>query len=296
MPRWFRVYDDLVNDPKVQRLEPALFKFLINIWCLASSNGGKIPTIEQLQFSLREPDASLLVASLEALVHHGLADRFSNQHGSWLAPHSWSKRQYKSDLSTDRVKRFRSASRAATGNGDGAPPETDTDSEKKKGREEKQVNHTHTPLAESQQVEEVVVVGKESSPNGDGSERQVLSNFDFASDDGSVVITAEEFTQIETDCPSVKNIRGLARHACRSWLETIAPDERKTALLRWFRKKEAEKAAKPPKPPTGPADYRKIDMSPAAQAERDAERERSRLRRKDLERRQEARKNGHPPP
>jgi hypothetical protein len=30
MTRWFRVYNDLVDDPKVQRLDPTLFKALIN--------------------------------------------------------------------------------------------------------------------------------------------------------------------------------------------------------------------------------------------------------------------------
>jgi hypothetical protein len=38
MTHWFRVYDDVVDDPKVQRLEPSLFKALINLWCLTSAN------------------------------------------------------------------------------------------------------------------------------------------------------------------------------------------------------------------------------------------------------------------
>ncbi len=43
MTRWFRVYEDLVDDPKVQRLDPSCFKALINLWCLASANGGSWP-------------------------------------------------------------------------------------------------------------------------------------------------------------------------------------------------------------------------------------------------------------
>ena len=46
MTRWFRVYDDLVDDPKVQRLDPSLFKALINLWCLTSANGGVLPPID----------------------------------------------------------------------------------------------------------------------------------------------------------------------------------------------------------------------------------------------------------
>ena len=53
MTRWFRVYDDLVDDPKVQRLEPSLFKALINLWCLTSANDGVFPPIDEIAFKLR---------------------------------------------------------------------------------------------------------------------------------------------------------------------------------------------------------------------------------------------------
>lgn len=124
MARWFRLYDDLVDDPKVQRLPDDLFKLLINLWCLASKNKGKLPPIDDLAYSLRA-DKSLVLASLEALQGHGLVDTFSNQHSTWLAPHAWHKRQYKSDNSTERVRRFRNVS----GNGVETPPETDTEAE-----------------------------------------------------------------------------------------------------------------------------------------------------------------------
>ena len=116
--RWFRVYDELVDDPKVQRLPDDLFKFLVNIWCLASKNGGRLPPVDHIAYTLRAPD-SLVVASLEALISLGLADRMSNQYGSWVAPHAWNKRQYKSDSSTERVQRFRNVSC----NTDETPPE-----------------------------------------------------------------------------------------------------------------------------------------------------------------------------
>ena len=49
---WFRVHDDLVDDPKVQRLAPELFKALINLWCLASQNRGILPPIEDIVFTM----------------------------------------------------------------------------------------------------------------------------------------------------------------------------------------------------------------------------------------------------
>ena len=43
MARWFRMYAEVVDDPKVQRLSPALFRAWVNVLCLAASNGGVVP-------------------------------------------------------------------------------------------------------------------------------------------------------------------------------------------------------------------------------------------------------------
>jgi hypothetical protein len=53
MSHWFRVYDDVVDEPKIQRLEPSLFKALINLWCLTSANRGVLPPIHEVAFKLR---------------------------------------------------------------------------------------------------------------------------------------------------------------------------------------------------------------------------------------------------
>ena len=42
MTRWFRVYSDLVDDPKVQRLDPALFKRCFEMMVFASNS--RVPT------------------------------------------------------------------------------------------------------------------------------------------------------------------------------------------------------------------------------------------------------------
>ena len=41
--KWFRLYNDVINDPKVQRLDGETFKAWINILCLASKGGGVLP-------------------------------------------------------------------------------------------------------------------------------------------------------------------------------------------------------------------------------------------------------------
>jgi hypothetical protein len=102
MSRWFRVHDDLVDDAKIQRLDPSLFKALINFWCLASANDGVFPSINVIAFKLRmKPEKALRV--LDQLRAAGLVD--DDEKGA--RPHNWDQWQFKSDVSTSRVKRFR---------------------------------------------------------------------------------------------------------------------------------------------------------------------------------------------
>ena len=53
MSRWFRFYDEALDDPKVQRLAPHLFKTWINLLCLASKEDGTMPSNDDIAFRLR---------------------------------------------------------------------------------------------------------------------------------------------------------------------------------------------------------------------------------------------------
>lgn len=123
--RWFRLYDDVLNDPKVQRLDGDTFKFWINMLCIASKRGGVLPSIEDMAFEMR---VSVLVCTMkiDALKTAGLVDGDKR-----LRPHGWEKRQYKSDTSTERVKRFRERSSNVAVTVDETGPDTDTDTEQK---------------------------------------------------------------------------------------------------------------------------------------------------------------------
>lgn len=125
MSRWFRFYDEALNDPKVQRLDGETFKAWVNLLCLASQNKGKLPPLEDIAFALRVTvDGARTV--VERLLNGGLIDKVSGGvDGYTYAPHGWSERQYKSDSSTDRVKRFRQRSKSVTE----THPDTDTDTE-----------------------------------------------------------------------------------------------------------------------------------------------------------------------
>lgn len=102
MNYWFRVYNSMVDDPKVQQLPDALFKALINLWCLASQNDGVLPPSGDVAFKLRV-NLSKAAEIITKLVRAGLID---NDAGVFR-PHNWGSRQFKSDGSTERVQRFR---------------------------------------------------------------------------------------------------------------------------------------------------------------------------------------------
>jgi len=124
MSRWFRVYDDLLNDPKCQRLTPDLFKTWVNCLCAASKNNGVLPPIEELSFLLRLSDEQT-GAHVDALVASGLVDETDDG----LEPHNWANRQYQSDTSNERVKRYRDKKRNVTPTVTVTPPDTDTDTD-----------------------------------------------------------------------------------------------------------------------------------------------------------------------
>lgn len=99
---WWRAYDESVDDPKLQRMPGELFKAWYNIMCLTSRHGGKLPHIADIAFSLRKPSSQVekIIADLR---ERGLVDETDGT----LHPHNWNGRQFKSDVSTDRVKEFR---------------------------------------------------------------------------------------------------------------------------------------------------------------------------------------------
>jgi hypothetical protein len=121
---WFRLYTEVLNDPKVQNLSDRLFRAWINLLCVASKYRGVLPEIEELAFLLRIKPAKATVL-LEELRAVGLFDEIDGR----IVPHNWKGRQYESDNSTLRVQRFRKAKRNVSDAVSETAPETDTDSD-----------------------------------------------------------------------------------------------------------------------------------------------------------------------
>lgn len=99
---WFRMHSEFVDDPKVQRLAPDLFKFWVNCLGLACQNGGYLPSVSDICWKLKltESKVGACIAKLNEL-------KLLDIEGETFTPHNWAVRQYKSDVSTDRVRRFR---------------------------------------------------------------------------------------------------------------------------------------------------------------------------------------------
>lgn len=120
MSRWFRMYDEILDDPKVQKLAPGLFKMWVNALALCSRNGGRLPPVADCAFAFRETEESVSSA-FHALNELGFLVTVDET----FQPKNWRKRQYKSDTSTDRVRNFRKRSRNVTE----TAPDTETDTE-----------------------------------------------------------------------------------------------------------------------------------------------------------------------
>lgn len=118
---WFRVYDTLIDNPKVMRLKPELFRALISLWCIAKRYGGALPHVHDIAFALRVNE-SKVAAWVDELKRAGLVDEASD---GTILPHDWNEHQYESDSSTSRVKKHRLKQKeVVTGNADETLHET----------------------------------------------------------------------------------------------------------------------------------------------------------------------------
>lgn len=117
--QWFRFYSEALNDSKVQALPPHVFKIWVNSLCLASSidsKDGCIGTIADVSFAFRETE-SAVSSAFHTLIDKGMIVTV----GETFHISKWAKRQFKSDTSTERVRKHRKRSRNVTV----TPPDTE---------------------------------------------------------------------------------------------------------------------------------------------------------------------------
>lgn len=104
---WWRFYNTALEHPKVLLLNDTQFRAWVALNCLASKLGGTIP-----------PDMALIAMTLRKtpgkaaeIVQVLLSAVLLDPVDEGYRPHNWSEKQFKSDVSTERVKRFRDGKR-----------------------------------------------------------------------------------------------------------------------------------------------------------------------------------------
>ena len=128
MSRWWRAYDEAVDDPKLCLLTDKQHRAWFNLCCITSQNDGKLPPIAAVAFKLRMTidKAKLLVAELVVL---GLIDETDGI----FSPHNWGGRQYKSDVTdptaASRQKTYRERNKNRNGDRNATVTNTDTRAE-----------------------------------------------------------------------------------------------------------------------------------------------------------------------
>lgn len=106
---WFRLYAEFATDPKVQMMPEAMQRRLIMLFCLQCGNG--IETFHETEretalcFALRITESELSETK-DLFLKRG----FINP--DWTIK-NWGKRQYSSDSSTERVKKYRERQKSA---------------------------------------------------------------------------------------------------------------------------------------------------------------------------------------
>lgn len=128
--RWFRFYTEVVHDPKVQLLPDKTFKEWINVLCIAGDNGGVLPDDKSIAFTMHMTTASAR-QMLIRLKDAGLLDL--GEDGK-MHPHNWGERQFQSDVSTERVRRFRDKKKSVSSGSFGNDNETFQETDLKRPR------------------------------------------------------------------------------------------------------------------------------------------------------------------
>src|SRR5579872_3860640 len=139
--RWFRLVDDIINDPKILLLPEALRWIWIAFLCIASKNNGRLPTLEIIALHLRVTPAKAS-EYLTRLVAAGLIDKIEGG----FEPHNWRGRQFQSDVSSERVKRYRERKRNVSSAVTVTPPESDSDSESEQNLPEADASGADAPV------------------------------------------------------------------------------------------------------------------------------------------------------
>lgn len=109
--RWFRMYAEIKNDPKLRRLDHAGRWLWVVILCLASESPerGSLLLAEGLPYTIEEIAREADLDLVETEKHVNLMAKMGmlDEDGGTFKIRNWSKRQFTSDSSAERTRRWR---------------------------------------------------------------------------------------------------------------------------------------------------------------------------------------------
>lgn len=116
---WLRLYTDILNSRKIQSLPDSLFRHWINLLCVSKLNHGELPDHEEISWHLRIPKQKV-----QGIVDQLIERRLFDVTGQNVGPHDWGEHQFETDVSTDRVRRFRERQKQQYETVSSNPPQT----------------------------------------------------------------------------------------------------------------------------------------------------------------------------
>jgi hypothetical protein len=102
---WFRMYGEFADDAKVQMMPEALQRRLLMLFCLQCQEQLEGSTDSSIAFRLRICDDDVTVTK-----RHFMSQGFIDENWNLL---NWQKRQFVSDSSADRTRRYRERKRTS---------------------------------------------------------------------------------------------------------------------------------------------------------------------------------------
>ena len=126
--QWFRVYSEILDDPKVAKMDGETFRCFVYLLALSSelgNNGIINMSVSDISWRIRIP-----VNTLEQAIAYFVKNNILTKEDDSFVITNWKKRQFASDDIGQRVKRYREKQRNVTSNVIDTDTDTDTDTEK----------------------------------------------------------------------------------------------------------------------------------------------------------------------
>ena len=141
---WFRMYHEWADDPKVQMLSEAMQRRFIMLLCLKCK--GAVPGLsdDQIAFNLRVSPEDV-TETKQVLVERDLVTE------EWDIP-KWDKRQFQSDISTERSRKHRQRKRQSKGKMDSATLQQRDDAVAATGPEQNRAEQNRTEQTKTDQT------------------------------------------------------------------------------------------------------------------------------------------------